>query len=349
MTTSLLRTLKTIRRRNHSQKGFTLIELLIVTIIAGGIVSGLMFLVVELLAADQRDASRNATQQDMQRSMEYMSNELREAVYVYPGNLLNRIVTENRLPPSLTQNSTPVIAFWRQAPLPRGVLNYCSTNWQSQDENGDPPIVDSARQAIPCAAGHAYSLIVYSLDTAGGSDTGGPWTGQARITRYELRPYNDSSGRQQPAPVQGYVSPIVGPRNLFAIWPRDVDETDRQRGRGRPSGAAVPLTDFVDRNRSEETTPTCPSNYSISPLNPPDSFYACVRTGSPNPPPAASPSPSPRPRAASDTIENQEVILYLRGNGLGRPSITENGNNAYRPTLTTRVFNRGTLDVNPNN
>ncbi|MBD2091367.1 prepilin-type N-terminal cleavage/methylation domain-containing protein [Microcoleus sp. FACHB-1515] len=351
MATFLLRTLKAIRRHHHSrQKGFTLIELLIVTLIAGGIVSGLMFLVVELLSADQRDASRNATQQDMQRSMEYISAELREAIFVYSGDQLSEI--RDNIPASLsTGGSTPVLAFWKQAPLPSNVIAYCAANSNRADASGNAlPIPDAAGRPIPCAAGHAYSLVVYSLNTAGG----GPWTGKARITRYELRQYNNNSG--QPTPVPGYVSPIDGSRNLFANWPLGVDgTTNRQTPTGTPTGAAVPLTDFVDDEPEGE--PTCPSdNYEISPSNGsganlssyPYSFYACVYTGSSSPSP--SPSPTPNASQSNDSIDNQEVILYLRGNGFGRPSINaETGPNSYRPTLTTRVFNRGTLDINPNN
>lgn len=379
MTTSLLRVLQPkLRRRNHSQKGFTLIELLIVTLIAGGIVSGLMFLVVELLTADQRDASRNATQQDMQRSMEYMSTELREAVYVYSGSQLHRIIKDNYLPTSLsqtvssTEKSTPVIAFWKQAPLPSNALAYCSNRWQTQDDRGNPPIQDTARNSIPCASGSAYSLVVYSLNTI----EDGPWLGRARVTRYELRPYNNNPG--QPVPVTGYVSPIAGARNLFANWPLAAGGTptsppiNRQiAAGGRPTGAAVPLTDFVDAPQDEDEPqdydPRCPrdssgNEYKISPSNEtgevlglddfPYSFYACIYTGAnsptPSPSPTATPTPSPSPDDETASISNQEVVLYLRGNGEGRPSITATGNNAYRPTLTTRVFNRGTLDINPN-
>lgn len=350
MTTSLFRALQAkLWRRQHNQKGFTLVEVLIVTLIAGGIVSGLMFLVVELLTADQRDASRNATQQDMQRSLDYMSTELRDAVYVYSGDCLYGSSTDcprsdnkgilDYLPVSLNSlTSRPVLAFWKQAPLPSSVLAYCSAQSGSSQ-----PIRDSSNKDIPCIAGHAYSLVVYSLDTRPDS----VWNGKARITRYELRPYENQSGI--PNRVAGYVVPIIGSRNLFASWPLDLENNSQQTA--RPTGSAAALTDFVDVATPGET-PSCPGQtavppeYEISPptANAPDSFYACVNVSqgatSLAPPP-------PGVRTTNDEIENQEVILYLRGNGFGRPGINDTGNSAYRPTLTTRVFNRGTLDINP--
>lgn len=339
-------------RRHHRQQGFTLVELLIVTLIAGGIVSGLMFLVVELLTADQRDASRNATQQDMQRSLDYISTELRDAVYVYSGACLygtDECTREDGqgildyLPETLrSDTSSPVIAFWKQAPLPSNVLEYCSNISTPQE------IEESDNSGIPCIAGHSYSLVVYSLDTARPANS--PWSGKARITRYELRRYENAPGR--PTPMAGYVTPILGPRNLFASWPLDLDDDSQQSVRPTTNRAPIaPLTDFVDV-ATPGTTPSCPvqadgtSSYSISPpaADASDSFYACINTSRT---PAAAAIPATPNRTQSESIENQEVILYLRGNGFGRPSISEAGNNAYKPTLTTRVFNRGTLDINP--
>ncbi|NER00416.1 MAG: prepilin-type N-terminal cleavage/methylation domain-containing protein, partial [Cyanothece sp. SIO2G6] len=154
--------------QSASDKGFTLIELLIVVLIAGGIISGLMFLVVELLTADQREASRNQTQQEMQLAMDYISAELREAVYVYDETCLSGTasgnVTDvtycpgllNHLPEFLsTGGSTPILAFWKQEPLQTAIRDACG--------NG------SEIAGTPCIAGHAYALVVYSTDT-GDSD-----------------------------------------------------------------------------------------------------------------------------------------------------------------------------------
>ena len=326
MTTSLFHRLRTQlwRSRTQGEKGFTLIELLVVTLIAGGLVSGLMYLVVELLTADQRDASRNATQQDMQRSLNYISTELRDAVYVYSGECLYGGAgcpdrtggLLNYLPASLRNNSVPVLAFWKQTPLPSRVQQFCN------GFSGRRTATSQEMRNVPCDIGHAYALIVYSLNT----ETNNPiWTGEARLTRYELRAFSNTT---PPQPTAGYVTPIDGEQKLFYTWP--FKGTINSQG-GQPGGSAVPLTDFVDRNSG--STPTCPANYSMSPpLNTPgrsDSFYACINTTG----------------AAGAELDNQELLIYLRGNAFGRPGV--NTRNSFTPTLTTRVLNRGTLDIDP--
>ena len=69
------------KRTNIS--GFTLLELLVAMLVSGIIVSGLLFLVVELLKIDRREAVLDQTQRDMQRAMDYVVDDIREAVYIY--------------------------------------------------------------------------------------------------------------------------------------------------------------------------------------------------------------------------------------------------------------------------
>lgn len=63
--------------------GFTLLELLVSMIISSIVVSGLLYLVVEIMGANQRDASRSDTQRDLQMAMDYIARDVREATFVY--------------------------------------------------------------------------------------------------------------------------------------------------------------------------------------------------------------------------------------------------------------------------
>jgi prepilin-type N-terminal cleavage/methylation domain-containing protein len=321
------------RSRRGSNQGFTLLELLVVTLIAGGLVSGLMYLVVELLTADQRDASRNATQQDMQRSLDYMANELREAVYVYPGECIGTAPQPsgcpgllNHLPDGLSEH-VPVLAFWKLQPLPPTLVNLC---------NASP--ADDLPQDIPCVTGHSYTLVLYFLET---TSPGTVWTGEARVRRYALAQFSYSTGTEN----TGYVFPIAAQdKKLFANWP--FDEEGNPPSGGRPGGTLANwpvLTDFVDSSTSG-TAPSCPNDpdtvddptttnvdegrdYSPSPTTGASSFYACISV-------------------ANGEIDNQDVLLYLRGNAYKRPGV--NTRNEFRPILSTRVLSRGILDINPN-
>lgn len=330
--------------RHSRTQGFTLLELLIVTAIGAGIVSGLMFIVVQLMETDQREASRSETQREMQMAMDYISAELREAVFVYTGSQLQTMVTENYLPDSVTNgNSVPVLAFWKQQEFPEVAKNFCRTN------SGDSTANVAARAGINCEAGSSYALVVYSVRPLAAGDT---WRGRARLTRYALTEFRSST----PLAINGgYVNP--GTFGNFPTWPvgtspNGVADTNLQNdplttiysGRGgrpaiRPNGNADVLVDFVAHPTEDATTnPSCPTGYDISPANVASvattvsrSFYACVP-----------------PRI--NTGDNQEVLLFLQGSVQGRPGYTTGlgvRTADKLPTLETRVLTRGVLGRTP--
>jgi hypothetical protein len=320
-----------------------LIELLVVTAIAAGLISGLMFLVVQLMETDQREASRSETQREMQMALDYISAEVREAVYVYSGVQLKKLVDKSYLPTSVTNdNSVPILAFWRQYEFPDVVRNFCRTN------AGNLPANVTARQGISCEAGATYALVVYSVRPRVNN-----WTGEAQLTRYALTEFKSSwAASNKPEINRGYVNP--GAFSNFAIWPlREIKSdgtdgenlqsnalTDRYNGgrpTGRPDGRADVLVDFVALG-SGTMSPSCPTNYVISPDGAATSgrgFYACLR-----------------PRVNEGTVtglsagENQEIILFLQGSVSGRPGYTTALGNRMAdklPTLETRVLARGIL------
>ena len=317
---SLLLKTRRSHPKNSAEKGFTLIELLIVVLIAGGIISGLMAVVVELLTADQKEASRTQTQQEMQMAMDYISAELRQAVYIYDESCLsgtaNGAVANGDYCPGLTKHlpaalstngSTPILAFWKQQQLPELVRDACGAGTQIAN--------------TPCIAGHAYSLVVYSLKSAGAGDT---WDGQARITRYALNKYTTSSGSY--ANSDGYVDPgAFG--NAFRSWPYfqgTGDATKVNKQDKLPTGQSDVLVDFVDNK--DRGAVSCPTGYDESTAGAITGFYACVRNGDGN-------------------SEHRDVIVSLRGNASGRPSIS--GDNAFLPMLETRVLSRPILEKLP--
>ncbi|MBD2462850.1 prepilin-type N-terminal cleavage/methylation domain-containing protein [Oscillatoria sp. FACHB-1407] len=332
-------------RRNRPQ-GFTLIELLIVTIIAAGIITGLLYMVIELMGSDQREASRNETQRELQRAMDYMSNEMREAIYVYTGECLQgqgALGVDSPpfcpgltpyLPAALSTESIPVVAFWRQQQIPTVLRNQCGA------------ANNPALATVPCLTTHSYALVVYSLSTA---NTGNLWKGRARITRYALTQFDERTG----APTVGYVSPAQAIN--FGGWPfgRGANNTVVNLQAQRPTGNPAVLVDFVDDGRGAQasgipslvTNAVCPNSaatpgidYSLSPTttalnnaglgNARTSFYACVST-----------------IRDTDPGVNQDSILFVRGNARGRPGIATD--RAFLPTLETRVLSRGILDRDP--
>ena len=313
------------RRRSPSAAstaGFTLTELLIVAIISSIIVSGLMYLVVELLSVDQREASRSETQREMQQALDYISAELREAVFVYRGRCLGAGIAPNptAVPPEpgcpglqnalnavLPANSTPVIGLWKQDPLPNALRERCRTTQVAM--NNYP---------VPCVTGSSYSLIVYALTT---SNPTGIWRGRARIVRYVLPEFTESGTNWRKT--GGYTAPVG---SAFAAWQPATGET--------LEGNSAVLVDFVDDGKAANALgvpqPTCPAGYEVSPEAATSTYrgglYACV---------------------TNETMTSQfrDVSLFIRGNAFGRPGI--NSDREFTTTLQTRVLGRAVLERNP--
>jgi prepilin-type N-terminal cleavage/methylation domain-containing protein len=339
---SRLKRLLTVQAKSipakQSNRGFTLLELLVVAAIAGGLVSGLMFIVVQLMQADQRESSRTETQREMQLAMDYISNELREAVFVYTGDYLPTL--QQYIPVSLsTGGSVPVLAFWKYDPFPDAVKDACV--------RATPPA------GVGCMAGQSYALVVYSLVQAPNPrPANSPWRGKARITRYTLTQFQGNSLTVTP----GYVNP--SDEGNFATWPW-LGGTNLQASRPTATAGTVnTLVDFVDGQTDPplDTPVRCPGNDPANPikpytLSPPDSmlnslprsFYACVSSSLPT-----------GTGASTQNLQTvgsyQDVVLYLRGSAVGRPGIPASlpaRSAELLPTLETRVMLRGVLTREP--
>ncbi len=337
---------------HYASQGFTLVELLVVTAIAGIIVAGLTFIVIQMMTSDQREASRSETQREMQLALNYMSSELQEAIYVYPGTYLEDSKSEdlnttdipfaNYLPASVTNGAVPVLAFWKLQPFPDVVKQRCAATNAATNPVG-----------VACLNGQSYALVVYSLARKPANPT--VWKGQARITRYVLSQF-DSSGNLTP----GYVDPSVN--NNLASWPwADPGTGPRNLQATRPTGSSFTLVDFVSLDTINKTG-SCPAGgatgtnttgfYDISPsvkmletggLKDIRTFYACVF--------------SQRQTTGTGTVtatqvdptQYRDVVLFLRGSALGRPgigTITKNDQDVL-PTLETRVLTRSVLGRRP--
>jgi prepilin-type N-terminal cleavage/methylation domain-containing protein len=319
-------------RRGSSTQGFTLLELLVTTAIAAGIVAGLLYIVIQLMGVDQKEASKNETQREMQLALNYISTEMRDAVYVYTGDTMgaqtgtaaspaprNGQSLMDFLPANLlSANSVPIVAFWKQHPFPKRVKDICAAG-------------AAGTETIACTNGSSYALVIYLLST---SNPDGTWKGKARITRYSLTEFNDEGAR-----TPGYVNPGVY-NNNFQTWPYGTDATGLANLQTVRPGNAIPaaLVDFVDNTANSGTqSQLCPNDpsttgedYNISPpasmltgsLAGVRSFYACVNS--------------------RNTLGNtQDTLIYLRGNVAGRPGGF--GNQSFLPSLETRVLSRGVL------
>lgn len=293
--------------------GFTLLELLVAMIVSSIVVSGLLYLVVELLKTDRRETVLDQTQRDMQRALDYISDDVREAVYIYstPTTVTSQLTD---LPGSA---GIPVLAFWRPDPVDTSVLPACSTFGAASTAGYRECEVLRIRQS-------AYSLVVYLQKP---QDTNANWSGKSRIIRYELDKYTNIPTL---ASTTGYRDPATGTN--FSAWTRLGASTN---------GISTVLVDFVDYDAS--TPPTDPASCTslgasyimvpstASSLN--KSFFGCIR----NP-------------ADGTGNSNQDAYLFLKGNISGAGSgFSPVGRDSALPILQTRVLMRGIIDKNPAN
>lgn len=368
MTISILQLNSLLRRwqrRAHRQHraGFTLAELLVTALIAGVITSGLLGLVYELLQTNQRDTVRAETQRDMQMALDFISAEIREAVYVYDGECLDGnpdrgcpgIFNDASIHPNFGDDTVPIFALWKLEDLPQAVKTACANNVAT------PPYGE-------CLAGQSHTLVIYALRR---NPDDSRWEGAGRIMRYEFSQF-DSNGNLNNA----YESPI-GNNVSYANWPGP-GAASVSNGWDNPAT----LVDFVhdrwvfdnrdiDEDGSPDIDAACPDN-STYVLTPSDdtlqaygfgssgsfvrNFYGCVRL-----------PPGSIVLGTADTLDdadddarfNQKVILFLRGNIDGRLGAnldcqgldTEDGANTDHfcllPAIETQVVNRGVFEKEP--
>jgi len=333
-------------------QGFTLTELLVTIIIGGIITSTLLWLIVNLLNTSQRESALSETQRDMQRTLDYIAADMKEAVYVYDGSANSKSTSTipsyyratnsslaasggtaaSNFLPDLT--GIPVLAFWKTDPVDTSVLPADCTTMTTDALDRECAALKKRR--------HSYTLVVYTQDVSNSDNT---WSGKARIKRYALEKYSNVAALTRN---KGYVDPAEAGSGTFETWPYAEAinlqsctsncppgalsrYTSDANLLGTATGTAVTVTDFVDELKPSDitTAPTCPANYDPTPRATTTAllshtFYACVRD------------------VSGDTGKNQDVLVFLRGNASGRGTFA--GTNGPLPVLQTQITMRGVIE-----
>ncbi|MDB9510324.1 hormogonium polysaccharide secretion pseudopilin HpsC [Kamptonema animale CS-326] len=183
---SLLRLLLKISFKPNRSKvdrtvsGFTLIELLVAMIITFLILTPLLGFVVDVLNTDRKEQVKSNTEQEVQAALDFIAEDLGQAVYIYDQTGVNEIV--DSLPAANPTNGTPILVFWKRQ-LMKKVLPANSTS-----EDCDPIGTDDT-----CNDSYVYSLVAYYLRPDTNNSANNIWCQPAggncpaRITRYQYR------------------------------------------------------------------------------------------------------------------------------------------------------------------
>ena len=186
-------------------KGFTLIELLVAMLITALLVSVMLGFLVGVLESDRKEQAKSESQEEIQSAINYIADDLQEAVFIYDANALGSI--NNQLPhkqsnaPDDTTNSegcredtkcTPILVFWKRyvyVPTSKvggayiGCMPYKSGSTESTNCNASANLAASA----PFGGDNfTYSLVAYYLKSDV-TNTSSVWSNTARILRWELK------------------------------------------------------------------------------------------------------------------------------------------------------------------
>src|SRR4028119_737263 len=103
MKTLLRLLLKTQHQRNRSgpaqtEKGMTLVELLVGAIMAFLIITPMLGFVVDMLNSDRREQVKSNTEQDVQAALDFIAQDLSQALYIYDNNPATANTTATGIP-----------------------------------------------------------------------------------------------------------------------------------------------------------------------------------------------------------------------------------------------------------
>ena len=291
---------------NQSSLGMSMIELLVGTVIAFIIITPLMAFVVNTLNDDQREEAKAVTDKEIQSALEFITEDLSEALYIYDKAGIQAIAT-NQLIPAKSATQIPILVFWKRQVV-RNIL----------------PIGDDT---------FILSLVAYYLRT----DADPIWCPNntddekcpARITRFQLKGGGRTiAGVPFPRPDTGFPT-SVDLRNPDDITPSAAIDT-RQ----------YVLINFIDRTTIADGAPPLVAAQCTTALNnsPTAAFTVVV-----NPVDPATATYSSFSACVDST--NNIAQITIRGNALRRfqENTKYSSGSAYFPSSSILVKGIGTV------
>ncbi|MFS8776860.1 type II secretion system protein J [Synechococcus sp. W70.1] len=281
--------------RRQASRGFTLIELLVSLLVASIFLLATAMIVIETMRLDREETGRTQVQAELTQAMEYIRQDLAEALYIYndteqnpqqPDRLGDRIpdVIQRLYAPGWIRrpdDAIPVVAFWKLEPIPQGCYEGNPTLQDirrgnatlpaqpppefPRDQNGRNADWDTlvSRRGI-------YTLVVYYLrrnyNNAGNPTGGTPWEGNARIDRFELRPFNTEGQNNCAGRSPFFVEDPDPFRDGFLAWPSEQARARQIPIAGRTDGPRLTTlvsNIFSSREGSPQVAPACPQGYAF--------------------------------------------------------------------------------------
>ena len=373
----LLKSLLKQPRRTKGAQGFTLLELLVALALTFLIITPLMSLVISLMTNDRQEQVKVSSQQEIQAALDYIAQDLQQAIYVYDAAALNTGYStvpansgiQDQIPPYSNAvdgcnpgNCIPVLAFWKRKYFDR------------EDTVGGIKIGE-IRDSSEGSDRFLYSLVVYYLIKDPPATPSATWSKVARIGRFEVKDgILDPSSSNLSTP-DYLLQPDAGFKRFdLSISSNNVQQSlnSWQKGSGSYTQDVVTLVDYIDDTPLTDFTNAGVTTISIPPEaasgTPSDECDAQtglgpgrVSTASRVPPdsildtaPALKEQTSFYACVTPINSQGQSVVqVSLRGNALPRLNTNpatwqiNTGNTqpqlSYRPSASVRVAVRGLL------
>lgn len=328
-------------------RGFTLIELLVSLIIGSIIVVVLMDFVIDLVRVDRRETVLDQVQRDMNRALDYIADDLQEAVYIYAGAELTNVVSQLDgtnpnfgADPNFPSSGTPVLAFWRVDPIESAIPD-CSTVSATITPPRTTSLRDDCRLLEVRQA--AYTLVVYVQ--VENTTTTPNWSGQSRIVRYELPKFSNvatlatNSGYNDPsdqtldtAQFPNWQATGIPSGNQDVLVDYVQAPSAATLNRAPLSDAGVPCDGYGNDNFGNSLYVVVPPTASTTTNN---SFFACVRN----------PNLDNATAVANNSNGNQDIYVFLRGNVQGiNGGVRSFSDYTSLPILETQVLAKGVIN-----
>ncbi|MBD2095218.1 type II secretion system protein [Trichocoleus sp. FACHB-591] len=342
--------------------GFTLIELLVAVIIAGIVISSLLAFLVNIMTSERKERAKSNSEQEVQAALEYMVQDLQEAVYVYDAYGLNgdpnvtpQTPIRNQIPPvkpvtgcNSTATCEPVLVFWKRTFFNRNDTVSGTTVGSVTGDNDT----------------FVYSLVAYYLVK---NPANSLWSNASRIARFEIRdgiPTGNTGFAINPDP--GFVPFDLASADTIPVamnkWKSGTTPTryTSVATQAYPDKLQI-LVDYIDDTRYDSTAiaplhsiSTAPTQGILDCRNPTKGALGGDLTVATQP--GAQRIPADFETATSAKTSSfyacvnsttSSVLLYLRGNALARlvqdPSrrVANQNNLIYLPSSEVRIFGRG--------
>ena len=315
---------KVFRHRVYQSAGFTLIELLVSLLVASIFLLATAMIVIETMRLDREETGRTQVQAELTQAMQFIQQDLAEALYIYNdaeqpnGDGTPDLIQELYTPGWIRRpdDAIPVVAFWKLEPIPQGC--YAGNPTLQDIRRGNATLPDQPPPEFPrdqdgrnadwdtlVSRRGIYTLVVYYLrrnyNNAGNPTGGTPWEGNARIDRFELRPFN-TEGQNNCAGRSPFFRVDPDPfREGFLAWPSQQalqrlqrEGTPQERiadaGNQGPRLTTLVSNIFSSREGSPQVAPACPQGYAFGGGKPDGvtfsglgnnqndvGFYVCVR------------------------------------------------------------------------